>query len=201
MTFAQMCNLILWDLRVNRGFSLDSLRARLLVIELRLEQYVYRKTHPSSGPAKALLWSLARGWGSMFQWFVGNVNIPGSVDIGRGLRLPHPNNIVIAAYAEIGEFCTIYHNVSVAWNGFEPVAPLSPKIGDRVLVGCGAIIIGNISVGSEVLVGAGAIVSRPVPDYARVTAVAPTVTPRHPSHSGAEPGSERHLKDPYSIWR
>lgn len=201
MTFTQMCELIRWDLRVNRGISFDSLRAKLLLLELRIEQYIYRRTHPANGKVKRLLWWIVRGFGSLFQWSIGRANIPGSVTIGKGLRLPHPNNIIIAGLAEFGEFCTIYHNVSVAWNGFEAVVPLSPKIGDRVLLGCGSILIGNLTVGSDVLIGAGAILFRSVPDHSRVTAVPPTVVPRHATATAAEPGSQRHLDDPYSIWR
>jgi serine O-acetyltransferase len=201
MTLTQLLYLINWDMKINRGISFDSIRAKLLLIELRIEQYVYRKTHPHSNVLTIIFWYICRGPGSIFQWFLCNSNIPGSVTIGRGLRLPHPQNIIIPAFADIGEFCTIYHNVSIAWNGFKPTVPLSPKIGDKVLIGAGAIIIGDISIGSDVLIGAGAVVVHSVPDYSRVTCVRANVSLRTPSAEGIEPGSEQHLQDPYSIWR
>lgn len=188
-------------MKINRGLSFDSIRAKLLLIEIRLEQYVYRKTHPRSFALTIIFWYICRGFGSIFQWFLCNSNIPGSVTLGRGLRLPHPQNIIIAAFADIGEFCTIYHNASIVWNGFKPTAPLSPKIGDKVLIGTGAIIIGDISIGSAVLIGAGTVVTHSVPDHSRVTSVRANISSRTPSRKRVEPGSEQHLKDPYSIWR
>jgi serine O-acetyltransferase len=201
MTFSQMRDLIRWDLRVNRGLSFDAVRAKLLLIELRLEQYVYGKTQGNHGVFPTLLWVLCRFCGSVFQWLLSNSNIPGSATIGRGLRLPHPQNIIIAGYADIGEFCTIYHNVSIAWNGFRPTAPHSPKIGGRVLIGTGAILIGDIAIGDDVLIGAGAVVARSIPAHSRVTGGRPEVTTRYPSSQASEPGSASHIQDPYSLWR
>lgn len=199
MSVHQLFDLIAWDVRINAGLSLDSIRATLLLIEVRLEQYVYRacKNHQ----AARLFWYGFRFLGSIFQWLLCNSNIPGTITIGRGLRLPHPQNIILAGYADIGEFCTIYHNVSIAWNGFKRVVPGSPKIGSQVLIGAGAILVGDITIGSDVLIGAGAVVTRSVPEHSRVTSGRPEVTPRSPSEDAAEPGSPRHIRDPYSIWR
>ena len=201
MTMSEVVNLLAWDLKVNRGLSLDHIRALLLLIEVRIEQYVYRKTHRRSSALMALLWSLCRFPGSVFQWFLCHSNIPGSVTIGPGLRLPHPQNIIIAAFADIGAFCTIYHNVSLAWNGFKPTVPGLPKVGNRVLIGAGAIVLGQTIIGDDVLIGAGTVVTKSVPDRARVTGVQPRIVLRAPSAAAAEPGSARHLADPYSIWR
>lgn len=200
ITLKQLFYFLRWDLRINRGLSLDSLRAKLLLIELRIEQYVYRKFYRSSSPL-TIFWYIFRFFGSTFQWFLCNSNIPGSVTLGRGLRLPHPQNIIIAAFADIGEFCTIYHNVSIAWNGFKPTKPLSPKIGSKVLIGAGAILVGDITIGSDVLIGAGAVVTNSIPDHSRVINMPPKVSPRLPTENAAESGSERHIRDPYSIWR
>ena len=200
MTVAELLNLIYWDLCINRGVSFDSLRAKFLLLEVRVEQYIYRNAYRKAAPIGTIVWYICRFLGSIFQWFLCNSNIPGSVTIGRGVRLPHPQNIIIAGFADIGEFCTIYHNVSVAWNGFKRTVPHSPKFGSRVLIGAGAIIVGDLTIGSDVLIGAGAIVTRSVPDYARVTNIRPKVSARYPSSEAAEAGSERHLNDPYSIW-
>lgn len=201
MSFASMLRMLAWDLRVNRGWNWDALRAKVLLIEFRLEQYVYRRAMSQGGVGGKSLWYIFRAFGSIFQWFLCNSNIPGSVTVGRGLRLPHPQNIILAGFADIGEFCTIYHNVSVAWNGFQRTVPGRPKIGNQTLLGAGAILVGDITIGSDVLIGAGAVVTKSVPDHSRVTAVRAEVSPRHPSEAAAEPGSERHLADPYSIWR
>ncbi len=199
MTLQQLIYLIAWDIRINRGVSWDRFRAMLLLVEVRIEQYVYRKRQING--ITQVLWYVTRFAGSILQWFLCNSEIPGSVTLGRGLRLPHPQNIVVAGFADIGEFCTIYHNVSIAWNGFKPTVPLSPKIGTRVLIGAGVIIVGDLTIGADVLIGAGAVVTRSVPDHSRVTSPRPDIAPRQSSPEAAQPGSARHLQDPYSIWR
>lgn len=201
MSFSELMYLIKWDLKINRGLSWDAVRAMLLLIEFRSEQYVYRRLHTRPHTATRLIWLIFRAFGALFQWFLCNSSIPGPATIGRGLRLPHPQNIIISNKADIGEFCTIYQDVSIAWNGFKHTKPLSPKIGCQVLIGAGAIIIGDITIGPYVLIGAGAVVAQPVPSYSRVTPAPPVVTPRKPTASAALPGSWRHLEDPYSIWR
>lgn len=200
MTFSEMLNLIIWDMRINQGYSWDKIRAKLVLIELRVEQYVYRKVGHLGFPLKAI-WYLCRFLGSVYQWFFCHSNIPGTTTIGRGLRLPHPQNIIVAGFADIGEFCTIYQNVSIVWNGFKPTLLQSPKIGSQVLIGTGAILIGDICIGSYVLIGAGVVISTSVDDYSRVVGPRPNISPRQPTTEAAEPGSARHIQDPYSIWR
>jgi serine O-acetyltransferase len=194
----ELLYLIYWDCRINRGWSWDSIRAKLMLVEVRVEQYLYRRL--GHGPT-IIIWYAMRFLGSIYQWFLCNSNIPGTTTIGRGLRLPHPQNIIVAGFADIGEFCTIYHNVSIAWNGFKRVKPLSPQIGSQVLLGTGAIILGDISIGSDVLVGAGVVVTRSVPEHSRITSARAEIDSRQPTENAAEPGSARHLKDPYSLWR
>jgi len=200
MTLTELFNLIVWDLRINRGCSWDSIRAKLLLIEFRLEQYVYRKVGQIGKPLRAA-WYVCRFFGSLYQWFLCHSNIPGTATIGRGLRLPHPQSIIVSGYVDMGDFCTIYQNVSIVWNGFKPTVPLSPKIGSQVLLGAGVIVLGDICIGSYVLIGAGAVVTRSVPDDSRVVSQSPQVSPRHPTEEAAKPGSLRHQRDPYSIWR
>jgi len=203
MIFSELLDLIKWDLRRNRGMHLDGMRAKLLLIEIRVEQYVYEKIHTSHLKSPFLIWYIVRFLGSIYQWLLCNSQISGSVNIGKGLYLPHPQNIVITHMSTIGEFATIYHNTTIAWNGFEgkTTRVKSPKIGNNVLIGNGVIIIGRVDIGDFVLIGAGTIVTRSVPDHSRVTSPMPNVTHRPPSEAAAQPGSEEHMGDPYSIYR
>jgi serine acetyltransferase len=200
MTIKEAFELLKWDFRVNRGWSLDVVRARILLTDIRIEQYLYRRFFTPKSILR-FIYLFYRVFGAFLQWFVGSSSIPGSVTIGKGLRLPHPQNIIVAAYADIGEFCSIYQNVSIIWNGFQKVKPHSPKIGSRVLIGTGAIVVGDLEIGSDVLIGAGALVTRSVPDHSKVLNEPAKISPWNPTEDAAEPGSERHLRDPYSIWR
>lgn len=74
--------------------------------------------------------------------------------------LPHGlHGIFISRYAEIGENCCIYQNVTIG-----EVNRKAPVIGNNCLIGAGAVIIGNIKIGNDVKIGAGAVVSTDVPD-------------------------------------
>lgn len=75
-------------------------------------------------------------------------------------HLPHGlNGIIVSHNAVIGKNCTIFHQVTVGeGNGGAPV------IGDNVLIGAGAKIIGGICVGNNVKIGAGCVVTKDVPD-------------------------------------
>lgn len=80
--------------------------------------------------------------------------------------LPHGlHGVYISRYARIGAGCRIYQNVTIG-----EVCGQAPTIGDRCLIGAGAILVGGIRVGNDVRIGAGAVVSHDVPDCATVVA-------------------------------
>ncbi len=84
--------------------------------------------------------------------------------IGKGLIFPHFSCIVINHQAIIGNFCTIFHGVtigSVRSKGF-------PKIGNNVVIASGAKVIGGITIGNNVFIGANAVVLSDIPDDAVV---------------------------------
>jgi len=201
MSLTELLGLIRWDIRMNLSPSFDQLRAICLLIEVRGEQYVYQKAQTHPNLLMKLIWNLCRFLGSIYQWLFFNSTIPGSVSIGRGLRLPHPQNLVITRFADIGEFCIIYHNVSLVWNGFKRPANPCLKVGNRVLIGNGAILIGHITIGDEVLIGAGAVVPKSVPTHSLVVNQPAKITPRAPSANAPKAGSKAHRKDFFSIWR
>ena len=79
-------------------------------------------------------------------------------------NLPHGlNGIIVSHNAKIGKNCTIFHQVTIGeGNGG------APTIGDNVLIGAGAKIVGGIRIGNDVKIGAGCVVYRDVPDGATV---------------------------------
>jgi serine acetyltransferase len=201
MKFSELIDLIRWDMRVNWDLGFDHVRAILLMIEVRWEQFVYRWSDAHPNGITRLIWYMTRFFGSVFQWALCNSQIPGSIFIGRGLRLPHPQNLIFRYHAEIGEFCTIYHNVSIIWNGFVEPVERSPKIGDQVLIGANAIVIGDIVIGDGSLIGAGALVTKDMPPDSRAVSPQAVISPRRRSPVEVEIGSDEHMADPYTIWR
>ena len=83
--------------------------------------------------------------------------------------LPHGlHGVYISRYARIGAGCRIYQNVTIG-----EVNRLAPIIGDRCLIGAGAVLVGGIRVGNDVKIGAGAVVHEDVPDGTTVVAQPP----------------------------
>lgn len=95
-------------------------------------------------------------------------------------RLPHGlNGIIVSHNAVIGKDCTIFHQVTIGeGRGGAPV------IGDNVLIGAGAKLIGAIVIGSDVKIGAGCIVTQDVPDGATVVMERPRIIIRKDGHDG-----------------
>jgi serine O-acetyltransferase len=88
------------------------------------------------------------------------ISIPAQATIGKGLRIHHFGGIIVHSEAVIGEYCTIYHQVTLGDLGGRGGAP---RIGDRVLIGAGAKLIGEIVVGDDCVIGANAVVLNSVP--------------------------------------
>jgi serine O-acetyltransferase len=89
--------------------------------------------------------------------FIFHVNIYPEVIIGNGLQLPHGGfGVVMHHDTEIGSDAIIFHNVTIANGG--------ARIGDRVYIGTGAVIIGKVSIGNDVVIGANAVVNFDIPD-------------------------------------
>jgi serine acetyltransferase len=99
-------------------------------------------------------------------WVLG-VELPPSVVAGPGLRIWHGTGLVVHANVRLGADVTLRHNTTLGAKGEAHDAP-APVIGDRVDVGAGAIVLGDLTVGDDAVVGAGAVVVDDVPAGATV---------------------------------
>lgn len=89
-------------------------------------------------------------------------DIPYKTKIGKGTLFPHHAlGIVIHPDATIGENCTIEQNVTI---GGRSQIMVLPKIGNDLMIGAGAVIIGPVSIGDHAQIGAGAVVVKDVPE-------------------------------------
>lgn len=102
-----------------------------------------------------------------------NAEISCAAVIGGGLRLPHPQGVVIGAGVEMGNYVTVGQHATLGGNfgRRDETGRMYPRIGDRCWICTGAVVAGPITVGKYVLVGANAVVVRDVPDYAVVGGV------------------------------
>ncbi|OBH43351.1 serine O-acetyltransferase [Mycobacterium mantenii] len=102
---------------------------------------------------------------------------PGAV-LGDGLFIDHATGVVIGETAEIGEDVTLYHGVTLGGSGSD-TGKRHPTVGDRVIIGAGAKVLGAIKIGDDSRIGANAVVVKPVPSSAVVIGVPGQVISRH----------------------
>lgn len=109
---------------------------------------------------------------SLFNVLVFGIEVSPKVQIGGGLFLPHTVGTVIGA-AQIGDNCTIMQGVTLGAAEPDMGFTLSarPVIGNDVLIGSGAKVIGSITVGDHVKIGANAVVLCDVPSHALAVGV------------------------------
>ncbi|MDJ0593811.1 MAG: serine O-acetyltransferase, partial [Pleurocapsa sp. MO_226.B13] len=86
---------------------------------------------------------------------------PGAV-IGKGVFIDHGMGVVIGETAVVGDYCVLYHGVTLGGTGKES-GKRHPTLGCNVTVGAGAKILGNIKIGSHVRVGAVTVVLKDIP--------------------------------------
>jgi serine O-acetyltransferase len=90
--------------------------------------------------------------------------------IGRRFFIDHGMGVVIGETSEIGDDVLLYQGVTLGGTG-KDTGKRHPTIGNGVVIGTGASILGNIRIGDYVKVGAGSVVVRPVPDRSTVVGV------------------------------
>jgi serine O-acetyltransferase len=117
-----------------------------------------------------------RGWFtlarviSQFSRMATGIEIHPGATIGRRFFIDHGMGIVIGETAEIGDDVLMYQGVTLGGTGKE-AGKRHPTIGNEVVIGTGAKILGNIRIGDHVKVGAGSVVVRSVPDHSTVVGV------------------------------
>ncbi|MFM7364311.1 MAG: serine O-acetyltransferase [Cuspidothrix sp.] len=94
---------------------------------------------------------------------------PGAV-IGKGVFIDHGMGVVIGETAIIGNYALIYQGVTLGGTGKES-GKRHPTLGENVVVGAGAKVLGNIQIGDNVRIGAGSVVLRDVPSSCTVVGV------------------------------
>jgi serine O-acetyltransferase len=98
------------------------------------------------------------------------IDIHPGATIGRRFFIDHGSGVVIGETAEVGDDVTLYHGVTlggVSWNK----GKRHPTLGDQVVVGAGAKILGPITIGRKARVGANSVVIAPVPEGKTVVGI------------------------------
>ncbi len=123
------------------------------------------------------------------------VEIHPSATIGRGLFIDHGTGVVIGETAVIGDNVTLFQGVTLGGTGKER-GKRHPTLGDNVVVGAGAKILGNITIGKDAMIGANAVVIRDVPEHSTVVGVPGRITRTKDRHFPGINLDHTHLPDP-----
>jgi serine O-acetyltransferase len=107
--------------------------------------------------------------------FLTGIEIHPGAKIGKGVFIDHGMGVVIGETAVVGDYSLIYQGVTLGGTGKE-TGKRHPTLGDRVVVGAGAKVLGNISIGENVRIGAGSVVLRDVPRNTTVVGVPGRIT-------------------------
>ncbi len=131
----------------------------------RVAHGLWRRGH---GLAARLLSHASRG--------LTGVEIHPGARIGRGVFIDHGMGVVIGETASVGDGSILYKGVVLGGTRNEPVQR-HPQLGERVVVGTNAVVLGNVCVGDGARIGSGSVVVRDVPAGATVVGVPGRVVP------------------------
>lgn len=115
---------------------------------------------------------------SKFSRFLTNIEIHPGAEIGWGVFIDHGSGVVIGQTAVIKNDCTIYHGVTLGANKDSVNGKRHPTLENNVTVGCGAKILGALTVGENSKVAAGAVVLEEVPKNSVVAGIPAKVVKR-----------------------
>jgi serine O-acetyltransferase len=132
---------------------------------------------------------LARWLSQLWRFFTGIEIHPGA-QIGRRFFIDHGMGVVVGETAIVGDDVTLYQGVTLGGTGKEK-GKRHPTVGNNVVIGGGAKILGNITIGENSRIGAGSVVLRDVPDNATVVGV--------PGHVIYRNGARVLITDPREI--
>ena len=129
---------------------------------------------------------------SQISRFLTGIEIHPGATIGRRFFIDHGMGVVIGETTEIGNDVLIYQGVTLGGTGNEQ-GKRHPTIGNNVVIGTGAKVLGSIRIGNDVKIGAGSVVVHPVPDHSTVVGIPGRVVRMRPAYGVLEHGQ---LPDP-----
>lgn len=125
------------------------------------------------------------------------IEIHPGAKIGKGLLIDHGSGVVIGETAEIGDNCLLYQGCTLGGTGKE-TGKRHPTLGNNVMVGCGAKILGPFKVGDGAKIAANAVVLEEVPPNATAVGVPARIVRLNGKKPATEDIDQIHIPDPVS---
>lgn len=160
----------------NLKSELDAIMERDPAARSRLEVYLLYSGFKAVRSYRRANWFYKRGHKFVARWISQRarkrtgIEIHPGATIGKGLFIDHGMGVVIGETTEIGDNCTLFQGVTLGGTGKE-CGKRHPTLGDNVLVGAGAKVLGPFKVGDNARVAAGAVVLNEVPENATAVGV------------------------------
>ncbi len=154
------------------------------VIAHRISHVLYEKK----------LFFAARFVSQTSRFFTGIEIHPGA-KIGRGLFIDHGTAVVIGETAEIGENCTIYQGVTLGGTG-KHIGKRHPTLGDNVMVGAGAKVLGPFKIGNNSKIASNAVVLEAIPENSTAVGIPARVVKRDNKRVDVCDLDQIHIPDP-----
>ncbi|MCL2108231.1 MAG: serine O-acetyltransferase [Oscillospiraceae bacterium] len=182
--------------------EIASIRERDPSIKSALEVYFLYPSFKALRSYRRANWFYKRGW---FFWArvisqhsrkKTGIEIHPGATIGKGLFIDHGSGVVIGETTEIGDNCTIYQGVTLGGTG-KDTGKRHPTIGNNVLIGSGAKVLGPFKVGDNSKIAANAVVLKEVPPNSTAVGVPARVVIR----DGVRLGDLNHADIPDPIAR
>ncbi len=126
------------------------------------------------------------------------IEIHPGAKIGKGLFIDHGTGVVIGETAEIGDNCTIYQGVTLGGTGKDH-GKRHPTLGNNVMVGAGAKVLGPFKVGDNARIAAGAVVLEEVPENSTAVGVPARVVKMGVKREDKDKLDWIHIPDPIAL--
>lgn len=127
--------------------------------------------------------------------FATGIEIHPGATIGKGLFIDHGCGVVIGETAEIGDNCTIYQGVTLGGTG-KDVGKRHPTLGNNVMVGAGAKVLGPFKVGDNSKIAAGAVVLHEVPENTTAVGIPAKAVAKKEPKNEVQDLDQIHVPDP-----
>ena len=134
---------------------------------------------------------------SQFSRFLTGIEIHPGAKIGKGLLIDHGSGVVIGETAEIGDNCLIYQGVTLGGTGKEH-GKRHPTLGNNVMVGSGARVLGPFKVGDNAKIAANAVVLEEVPENSTAVGVPARIVRIEGQRVRNQDLDQVHIPDPVS---
>jgi serine O-acetyltransferase len=144
-----------------------------------------------------LFW-LGRLFSHIARWLTG-IEIHPAAKLGRRVFIDHGIGVVIGETAEVGDDCTLYHGVTLGGISLES-GKRHPSLGQRVVVGAGAKILGPITIGDNARIGSNSVVTKAVSNDITVVGIpAHCLDEKVLDDSFEAYGQRQHVHDPVAV--